>query len=193
MNTRAASLTLILVLGIAMLLPAAYGQEENRKPEAYDAVAMGVGGSMGGKTVSFQFKIDQFTPDEQVDGLAALLKKDGQSALRGALEKLDVGRIRPDTGVGNDIAVARKRKDGANTVITIVTARIMNFGELYRSGRSVDYPFGYLQVKLNAEGKGSGKIFPAASIRFNKKKGHFEIESYGNSEYIRAVNVRPQK
>ena len=72
-------------------------------------------------------------------------------------------------------------------------ARVMPFIELYNNGRSTDYPFGFLQVKLNAKGEGEGKIFPAASIRFNKKKGRYEIESYGNAQYIRAVNVRLQK
>lgn len=30
----------------------------------------------------------------------------------------------------------------------------------------------------------------AAKIRFDKTKGNYEIESYGN-QYIKAVNVRP--
>jgi len=70
-----------------------------------------------------------------------------------------------------------------------VTARIMSFAELYKSGRSTDYPFGYLQVKLNDKGEGTGQIMAAAKIRFNKKSGHYEVESYGN-QYIKAVNVR---
>jgi hypothetical protein len=32
----------------------------------------------------------------------------------------------------------------------------------------------------------------AAKIRFDKKKGQYEIESYGN-QYITATNVRPWK
>jgi hypothetical protein len=30
----------------------------------------------------------------------------------------------------------------------------------------------------------------AASLRFNKKSGKYEIESFGN-QYVKAVNVRP--
>jgi len=47
-------------------------------------------------------------------------------------------------------------------------------------------------VKLNDDGEGSGQIMVAAKIRFDKKKGHYEIESFGN-QYIKAVNVRPSK
>jgi len=68
----------------------------------------------------------------------------------------------------------------------------MPFGELYNNGRSTDYPFGFLQVKLNAQGEGAGQITAAAKIRFDKKKGKYEIESYGN-QYINATNVRPWK
>lgn len=111
-------------------------------------------------------------------------------ALRRALEKQNVGRINQVGTVGNQIAVARKRQAGAETLITIVTARNMPFIELYRGGRTTDYPFGFLQVKLNQKGEGTGQIMVAAKIRFDKKKGHYEIESYGN-QYLKAANVRP--
>jgi hypothetical protein len=32
----------------------------------------------------------------------------------------------------------------------------------------------------------------AAKIKFNKKEGRYEIESFGN-QYIKAVNVRPSR
>jgi hypothetical protein len=70
-----------------------------------------------------------------------------------------------------------------------VTARILPFVELYNGGRSTDYPFGFLQVKLNAKSEGTGQIMAAAKIKFNKKSDRHEIESYGN-QYIKAVNVR---
>ena len=108
------------------------------------------------------------------------------------MEKEDAGRISPVGSVGNQIALARKRQAGGDTIITIVTARTMPFMELYRSGRSTDYQFGYLQVKLNANGQGTGTIMAAAKIRFDKKKGQYEIESYGN-QHIKATNVRSLK
>jgi len=147
---------------------------------------------VGGKSKQFDFRISKYTSDEELAKYAETLKEQGPDALRRALEKVDIGRINPVGSVGNQIAVARKRQDGADTVITIVTARIMPFIELYQSGRSTQYPFGYLQVKLNEKGEGAGQIMAAAKIRFNKKSGKYEIESYGN-QYIKAVNVRPMK
>jgi hypothetical protein len=45
---------------------------------------------------------------------------------------------------------------------------------------------------LNEKGEGTGQIMAAAKIKFNKKEGNYEIESYGN-QYIKATNVRPSK
>lgn len=182
----------LLMLAVGFLLCFAVAQEGQDKQEAYSAVAIGTGGSVGGRSIGFDFRIKRYTTDEEVGKLADLLKEKGPDALRRTLEKEDVGRINATGSTGNQIAVARKRQEGGETVITIVTARNMPFIELYRGGRTTDYPFGFLQVRLNEKGEGTGQIMAAAKIRFDKKKEHYEIESYGN-QYIKAVNVRPTK
>jgi hypothetical protein len=182
----------MLILGAVFIISPLLGQEGKTAQEAYTGTALGTGGAVGAKSIGFDFRVSRYTSDEEVDQLATLLKEKGPDALRRAMEKLDVGRINPTGSVGNQIAVARKRQVGPDTVITIVTARIMPFPELYRGGRTTDYPFGFLQVKLNEKGEGSGQIMIAAKIRFDKKKGNYEIESYGH-QYIKAVNVRPTR
>jgi hypothetical protein len=181
----------LFVVVLVVSLSLATSAQDKTPPEAYSAVAVGTGGSVGAKTLSFDFRITQYTTDEEVQNFAQLVKDKGTAALRSALEKEDKGRINAVGSTGNQIAVARKRQEGADTIITIVTARNMPFMELYRGGRTTDYPFGYLQVKLDATGKGTGQIMAAARIRFDKKKGQYEIESYGN-QYIKASNVRPR-
>ena len=183
---------LLLVLVVFASLSFAASAQEKMAPEAYTGVAIGTGGTFGGRSVSFDFRITSYTTDQEVQNFAQLVKEKGQNALRSALEKENKGRINLVGTTGNQIAVARKRQEGEKTIITIVTARQMSFGELYNSGRSVDYPFGYLQVTLDAAGKGTGQIMAAAKVRFNKKSGQYEIESFGN-QYIKATNVRPNR
>ena len=182
----------LLVLVVFASVSLAASAQEKMAPEAYTGVAIGTGGTFGGRSVSFDFRITSYTTDQEVQNFAQLVKEKGQGALRSALEKEDKGRINLVGTTGNQIAVARKRQEGEKTIITIVTARQMSFGELYNSGRSVDYPFGYLQLTLDATGKGTGQIMAAAKIRFNKKSGQYEIESFGN-QYIKATNVRPNR
>jgi hypothetical protein len=183
---------LFVVAGLVLFAPFVLGQEQQSKPEQYSAVAMGTGGAVGGKAIQFDFRINRYATDEEVDQLAKLLQEKGQNALRDTLDKQDVGRIAASGSVGNAIAVARKRKTGNGTVITIVTARYMAFLELYQSSRTTDYPFGYMRVQLDEKGQGTGQIIVAAKIRFNQKKGHYELESYGN-QYIKVTNVRMWK
>jgi hypothetical protein len=179
------------ILVFLVSVPGVFAQEKT-PPEAYSGVAIGTGGSVGGKSIQFDFRITQYTTDQEVENFAQLVKEKGTDALRRALEKEDKGRIAVVGSTGNQIAVARKRQEGSNTIITIVTARTMPFMELYNNGRTTDYPFGYLQVKLDANGQGTGQIMAAARIRFDKKKGEYQIESFGN-QYIKATNVRPSK
>ncbi len=183
-----------IALWIFVFLAAGLGAQaqETPVPEAYTGVALGTGGIAGGKSINFDFRITQYTTDDDVQKFAQLVKEKGTDALRRALEKEDKGRLAVVGSTGNQIAVARKRTHGADTIITIITARNMPFIELYNNGRTTDYPFGFLQVKLDAQGKGSGQIMAAAKIRFDKKKGEYQIESYGN-QYVKAVNVRPNK
>jgi hypothetical protein len=191
MNTQLSRVALFVSLMLICMFPAAFAQDK-APTEAYSGVAMGTGGSVGGKTIQFDFRITQYTGDEEVQNFAQLVKDKGTDALRRALEKEDNGRISAAGSTGNQIAVARKRQEGDNTIITIVTARNMPFVELYNNGRSTNYPFGFLQVTLNTKGEGTGQIMAAANIRFDKKNGQYQIESLGN-QYIKAVNVRPSK
>jgi hypothetical protein len=191
MKTQPSRIALLVSYLFVCLSLIAFAQDKT-PPEAYSGVAIGTGGSVGGKSVHFDFRITQYTTDEEVQNFAQLVKEKGSAALRRALEKEDKGRVNVVGSTGNQIAVARKRQQGPDTIITIVTARTMPFMELYNSGRTTDYPFGFLQVTLNAKGEGTGQIMAAAKIRFDKKKGNYEIESYGN-QYVKATNVRPWK
>ena len=173
-------------------LPLAASSQDKPTPEVYSAVAMGTGGSVGAKTMSFDVRITSFTTDVEVQKFAELLKAKGQDALVSALQDENKGRVLPVGSTGNQIAVARKRTRDGITTITIVTTRLMSFRELYNNGRSTDYPFGFVQFKLNSKGEGTGQIMAAAKIKFDKKQGQYVIESFGN-QYIKATNVRLSK
>ncbi len=147
---------------------------------------------MGGRSIPFDLRINRYTTDEDVLQLAQLLEEKGQDALRRELEKRDVGRINAVGSTGNQIAVARKFKQGNQTIIRILTTRNMSFFELYQSGRAVDYPYGYLHLTLDENGKGVGQFIVAGKISFDKKQDRYEMESFGN-QYVKAANVRPMK
>jgi hypothetical protein len=175
----------ILGLILSLLLPAA-GQE--KKGERISAVAVGTGGILGGRTIPITFRIQEYTSDETLKQLAETLAEGGVKALRKELEKLKVGRAAPLGHVGNDIAVARSRQTEKGRRIILVTARNLSFFELRRGGRSLDYPFSWIQIDLDEEGKGQGNVIAAARIDFGER-GVLEVESLGVHD-IRLSNVR---
>jgi len=191
---RQMTLYVAAVLAVGLLLfPTTFGQDKP-KPEQFSAVWAVTGGSAGGNTVSIDIRITKYNTDEDIKNFADILVEGGQSKLRGALEKEDVGQLSPTGRIGVPIAIARKLQKGDKTIIRVVTARNLSFVELRYSGRSTDYPFTILQLELDKNGKGKGTAIAAASIRFNKKKQTYEIESYQHgTAYNKLLNVMTWK
>ena len=77
----------IFVVGLVISLSLAGSAQDKSPPDAYSGVAMGTGGTVGGKTIMFDFRVVQYTTDEELQNFAQLLKDKGTDALRSALEK----------------------------------------------------------------------------------------------------------
>jgi hypothetical protein len=181
----------VAALAAALLLFTTTFGVEKPKPEQYSAVWAVVGGSAGGNMVQIDIRINQYNTEADIQKFAELVKEKGPDALRGALEKEDVGQLSPTGRVGVPIAVARKLVKGDKTIIRVVTARNLSFVELRYSGRSTDYPFTILQLVLDKNGKGTGTAIGAAQIRFNKKKNIYEVESLQHGTAVnKLLNVQ---
>ncbi len=187
--TRAAA----AAIAIGLLFPMTFAQN-NSASEHYSAVWQVVGGGAGGSTVSIDIRINRYNNDQDVKNFADLLVESGADKLRQALEKEDVGQLSATGHVGVPIAIARKLGNGNKTIVRVLTARNLSFVELRYSGRSVDYPYTFLELNLDENGSGTGTAIGAAKIRFNKKNNVYEIESLERgTAYNKLVNVRRMK
>ena len=61
-----------------------------------------------------------------------------------------------------------------------------------RQPRTVDYPFTLIEIHLDKDGKGQGKMAYATKITFDKKKNSVELENY-SSEPVRLNEVTLEK
>lgn len=182
---RILQFSLLVVVIASAVLVAAEGQE--RKRESYAAVVVGTGGGIGGRTLNLNINIDSYTSDQQVQQYLVQLQEEGQDALRKTLENVKVGRIAPVAATGTDLSIARVFETEQGKVIRLVTPRPVSFFEAYRHGRSMNYPFTIMELRLDKEGKGEGSIMAGAKLNF--KDGKLDIESYGN-QYAKLANVR---
>ncbi len=181
---------LIAVVCFFLLTPALIGQEQEESQETvYQATIVGVRGGFGARSIRMTIRIQDYTSDEQVQQYLETIQEGDQKGLRRTLEKVrGLGRISVTGFVGNELAVIRERDTEHGKLISLLTARNMSFAELRQSGRSRNYPFSFLQLLVDEEGKGQGTVIVAARPRF-KEDGTFEIESFGLQPF-QVVNVQ---
>ena len=185
------SKTVLIVLASACLVSAGLSQMAKAQEEAYTAMAT-TNRDTGAKQIQFDFRITKWATQDQIKELGAVLKDKGQDALLEEMKKLDSGRINEKGDTGNQIAIAEKWQDGNDTVITMIAARRMTMFETKSRGVSTKYPFGFLQVRVNANGEGSGEMVAAAAIKYDQEKGTYRLDPYGNGT-TPVTNVRPLK
>ena len=184
------SMVLILaVAGSGPLLAASSQEGEEDRKETFTMVAIPTKGAAR-TTFNITLRLNEFTTDQEVVELIEILREGGTDQLRTTLEKINKGKVTPGGQIGADVAVARVRKTEKGERFIAITARTIPGFELYVSGRSRDYPFGWFEFEIDEEGEmvDMGTLIIAARLSFNKE-GQFEIESYGIAPY-QLTNIR---
>lgn len=122
------------------------------------------------------------------------MKKGGQDDLLDAIRDEDIGSISFTNELGRTVIAAREVNIDGKRKIYAIFERWTHFAELRGGYRSLNYPFGYIELTIDPRtGKGSGQYFAAAKVRWkNEKDGvaaHVEVEDYATIP-ARIVNVR---
>jgi len=138
--------------------------------------------------------INRWSTDQERDQLLSTLREGGTDGLLRALQKIKdpAGYIRTPSSIGYPLRFARQitMADGGRRII-IATDRYVSFLEATTQPRSVDYPFMLVDIRIGADGKGTGKLMPLAKVTANEDHT-VEIENYA-SEPVRLTEVRELK
>lgn len=150
----------------------------------------------GVRTGSFTLTLKSLTPDDQAARFLSSLQTGGQDALLDAIRNENIGSFSVDQNLSRTVNAARVTTSGGRQKILVVFERWQMFAEVRGGYRSLDYPFGYLELTIDpATGKGSGQYFAAARIRWKKDKNgngsHIEIEDYATFP-AKLINVRQE-
>jgi hypothetical protein len=146
------------------------------------------GGSRGVTTRPVVIHIDHYSSEADVQRYAGILNRKGPNALRDALWDQEVGYIRIGGGLGYPIAVARSRPDrNGGRVVRIMLDRPMSFTEAAYGGRTRDYPFTYIELKLGGNSRGEGQFYALAKV--NLSGNTVDVESY-SPQPLRLLSVR---
>jgi hypothetical protein len=189
MNQRKSSALFRTVsfLLVALVLPAAAALAQSHG-EQFTANLVDPAGAFGATTAPMVIHIDHYSSDAEIQQLATVLQQKGPNALRDALWDKEVGYLRIGGGLGYPIAVARSHPaPNGGRLVRLMIDRPISPREVINNSRTVDYPFGFIELKLDASGKGEGTFYQAAKVKLSG--GKLDIENY-SPQPLRLLAVR---
>jgi hypothetical protein len=162
-----------------LLLAAAAAIGASDKPiERFRAFAASLG---TGKSAVVEMYINRWSTDQEREALLSALQESGQNKLLDVLTSVrpPVGNIRIAGKRGWDLYYARNNvlPDGSRHIV-MATNRSVAWGEVSQGTRSMQYQFTVVELHIDKDGKGEGKIVPAARVLWDKEKKKIEIENY---------------
>lgn len=192
MRTQIRPLVRGLALGAIAILTLGAPAQAAEPIEVFSANAVPPAGRGRPASIPVRVYVYQYATDAERADIAKTLLEQGPNALLEKLKTLEMGRLVPDSGLGASLAAVRVRptENGGRNILA-VTDRPIQFIEAWSSTRTMDYPFGIVELDVNAEGKGTGRLLAAARIKVAGDQ-QVEVERYEAIE-TRLINVRTSK
>ncbi len=137
-----------------------------------------------------EINIERWSSEAERSALLDTLRSSGAEELLSALQKTRrVGYIRTPDSIGWDLhyAQAKPTEDGGQRIV-IATDRRIAFWELYNNTRSTDYPFTVIEIHLDKDGSGEGRMSVATRV-VPSQDGHIELENY-SAQPVMLNNVK---
>jgi len=88
-------------------------------------------------------------------------------------------------------AVAEVAREGGERVV-LVTDRRISFWEARNQPRSYDYPFTVIELHLNRDGEGEGKMSIATKVIYDKKENMITLENFQTTP-VQLTNVKRER
>jgi len=141
-----------------------------------------------------EIAIDRWSSPQDLDTLLATLRTQGADKLLSDLQKAPrVGFIRTPDRIGWDLHYAAEtpEEDGGRRIF-IATDRPIRFWEAAHLTRTFHFPFTLIEIHLDKNGKGEGRMSVATKICLSKDGKTLELENY-TSQPVLLEQVAIQK
>jgi hypothetical protein len=188
-----------LVAAATIAAQPAISQTNDQKLEI-TAWAVNMSNIATGANATVEFTIDRWSTSEERDRLITTMQEQGQDALLRVLQDMPAhGRMRFPALQGRDPLNARLGWDlryasteplpEGGRKIVLLTDRPIGFREAVTRPRTIDYPFTLIEMRVDREGEGQGKMSVATKVTFDRGRKVIELENY-TTEPVRLQNVR---
>lgn len=183
---------LSFLFAMLVLVPVSISNAQRRPgKEVYRGNITYIGGPRGAFTDFFTLTINSYTPEAEVTRLLKLLKREGQDDFQRAVGKEKRGTMQVGNNLSRDLNAVWVTQTEEGRKIFAIGERWLGFGELRRGGRSLDYPFTYIELYVEDDGDTEGSLFPAARLRA-KGTNTLEVENFGIYP-ARLVNLKQKR
>lgn len=163
--------------------------------ENFTAAAVNL--NSGPTTATVQIRITRWSTDQEREELLDILKGEGSvnrvnQRLARALRRMPrAGFIRTPGTLAWHLRYARQQQmEEGGRQIVIATDRPIGFWEARNQPRTIDYPFTLLELRLDADNRGEGRMLVNARIRVDRNNNlvleHFELQP------VRLNRIRPR-
>lgn len=135
--------------------------------------------------------ITRWSTEAETERFLTALKKGGHEALIEEFQDVEpVGHIRSPGSLGYDLRYAHAEDfgDGARR-ITLATARPMSFYETVNRPLSADYPFTFIELRVDRDGQGEGKLAIASAFAASRNGKAIQVYTF-DTDPIRLNEVR---
>jgi hypothetical protein len=194
-SPKSGRLALICAVAAALAVPAvATRAQTNGAPVRFTANAVNMSGVGPTGSGTVQIEVSRWSTDAERDKLLNALWDKGPDKLLDVLRDMPkVGYIRTPTSLGWDLHYARQTPmpDGGNRVI-LATDRPIGFREAANQPRSIEYPFTVIEIHMNRDGEGEGKMSIATRIEGNKDEKIITLENYA-TQPVMLTTVREER
>lgn len=169
-------------MALAVVAPAA--AQSTPPAQRFSALAVDLG-SPGAATLSVDVSITRWsTPDER-DAVMNTLLEQGSAKLLQLLRAMPpVGRLSTPGTTGFELRYAARTSAGGTDRIFLLTDRPVGFWEASAGGRSLDYPFTVIELRVGPSGQGDGKIVVAAKVSVDRRTRTITFEDFGISPVL---------
>jgi hypothetical protein len=185
------------IVALLLVILAASGiaqhHEQRSGKEEFSAVALSAGGPRSNPVAArVDITIERYSTEAERQRLMSALTK-GQDELLETLRKLPrVGTIRRPGTLAWDLHYAQQRpgEDGGRRIV-LATDRPISTWEAINQPRTIDYPFTFIELQLDNDGEGVGKLSRATRVRASDN-GRFVFLENWDTRPVDLTQVKPR-
>lgn len=126
---------------------------------------------------TFTLSVDRYATPGDLDRLAATVSTQGKFSTRDQLWKDTSGYLSIGGGLGYPISAVTSQETPNGRMIRVLINRPMSLIETQYYTHTSNYPFTVVELDLDRNGHGTGKLIAAAKLQV--RRGELAFESFG--------------